>query len=170
MADVVSIAQERRKALLAELAELDAFLRQAESLAQRYGGGMAPTTHQESPSHQSRRPSPITSATYEVARRVLRDRGHPVRLGDLLGAMREAGVEVGGRDPGATLSARLSNSSEFKSHRGKGWWFADEPLPPEGLPILEAGDNPAKENNPASNDSHKEETDASSVASDSDRA
>ena len=48
---------------------------------------------------------------------------------DLVPLVRAKGIEVGGKDAVATLSARLSNSAEFRMIRGRGWWFKDEPTP-----------------------------------------
>lgn len=100
-----------------------------------------------------RKPSDVIVRTYSVARNALHKRGGPIPLGDLLSIVVNAGVEVGGKNPAATLSARLSNSDEFTSHRGLGWWFANRPLPDEGRQVSlmdEAGEAPAKETSPAS--------------------
>ena len=76
-----------------------------------------------------RGPATTTKETWDAVRAILAERANPVQLRDLLDGVRERGVDVGGKKPASTLAARLSNSKEFKSHRGIGWWFADKPLP-----------------------------------------
>lgn len=66
-----------------------------------------------------------------VVRRVLDERGTPVAIAELVDAVLDHGIVIGGKDDAKTLSARLSNSTEFESHRGLGWWHANVPLSPE---------------------------------------
>jgi hypothetical protein len=47
----------------------------------------------------------------------------------MLSAMNEAHVEVGGKDPKATLDSRLRYSGLFTNIRGMGWWLNDRPVP-----------------------------------------
>ena len=98
-----------------------------------------------------RRPSTVMLATYEAVRSVLLEHGKPTRLSDLLAGVIERGIEVGGKDPASTLSARLSNSKEFKSRRGVGWWFTDKPLPRVGAENDEAEGAPGRDQPSASN-------------------
>ena len=67
-------------------------------------------------------------ATCAAVREILAQRRVPVKLSDLLKDVVKRGVEVGGKNPTSTLAARLSNSPEFMSIPGVGWWFTDRPF------------------------------------------
>jgi hypothetical protein len=122
MSDIVRIAQERREALLSELEELETFLRIAQKLA---GQTDVPTKEHQ---RRGRRPSGIAEKTNALARAKTLAAQRPLPLRALYEQLAPE-VEIGGKDPLATLSARLSNSGEFVSHRGLGWWPKDTPLP-----------------------------------------
>lgn len=51
----------------------------------------------------------------------------PLPLGDLTDRLIKLGVEIGGADPRANLSAHLNNSGVLVSIRGHGWWPKNEP-------------------------------------------
>ena len=112
-----------------------------------------PQGREEAPKPPVRRPSTVTLATYEAVRSILLEHGKPMKTSDLLAGVIERGVEVGGKKPAYTLSARLSNSKEFKGHRGVGWWFADRPLPGAGAESDEAEGSTTQASPSASNPS-----------------
>jgi hypothetical protein len=85
------------------------------------------------------RPTGAMEETRAAVSTALRHKGQPMQTRDLLKVLETVGVEVGGRDHVATLSARLSNSNEFELHRGHGWWFTGEPVP--GFEFEEAEDD-----------------------------
>ena len=87
----------------------------------------------------SKRPTGAMEETRAAVTTALRNRAQPMKTRDLLQALEVVGVEVGGKDHVATLSARLSNSDEFELHRGHGWWFTGEPVP--GFEFEEAEEN-----------------------------
>lgn len=72
--------------------------------------------------------------------------GRPVPLGEMLSELRQMGFEIGGKDPKATLSARLSTSGRFVADREKGWWIKGRPLPGLALPIEPEGEEPDASN------------------------
>lgn len=61
------------------------------------------------------------AATEKVAIDALRAAGKPLQTRDLLVALEAAGVEVGGKDPASTLSARLSRADGLENVRPYGW-------------------------------------------------
>ena len=107
------------------------------------------------PRPSTRRPAQVTLDTYAAVRSLLLERGEPTKISELLEGVVARGIEVGGKDPASTLSARLSNSEEFESIRGVGWWFAQKPRvevqedfeEPEEDPSMEpsSGFNPNQE-------------------------
>ena len=132
--DYNATAQRARK----RLAEIDAerealvkFIESAEALAGLAVGGslLQDVPARAAPQNRVRRGSGAMEDTKKHTARVLREIGEPLQTRDLLGFLQDAGVEVGGKDHVATLSARLSNSNEFELHRGVGWWFTGEPVP-----------------------------------------
>lgn len=125
--DVVRDAKERLAQIEAEREHLLGVVRHAEALT-----GMSPrgeTGGRRQASAQAARSAPAMSPTREAVLAILKERGAPIETRDLLPLVRERGVQVGGKDPIATLSARLSNSDEFKTRRGVGWWFSGQPYP-----------------------------------------
>ncbi len=137
MDEIIALARrqlddlERKRAKLLQIIEI------AESMVER-----APIM---STGAKMRELSLTMQKTVQVVRTILNERGKPVMIRDLLNAVQAQGIEVGGKKPASTLSARLSNANgEFKSHHSVGWWFADRPLPQGGdkdeaaLPVEES--------------------------------
>ena len=126
MDTIVAAARAQMEALDAKRAKLAKIIELAESMDEP----ASPKVRVESAKPPVRGPATTTKQTWDAARAILQERAKPgVRLRDLLDGVRERGVDVGGKEPASTLAARLSNSKEFKSHRGIGWWFTDKPLP-----------------------------------------
>jgi hypothetical protein len=72
----------------------------------------------------------ITRQSQEMAEAIIRQRGHPVPLGEIFDELKQHGVVFGSKDPKNTLSAVLGQSAALVSIRGTGWWLANEPWPP----------------------------------------
>ena len=87
------------------------------------------------------RPSVVMTETSDAVRAILSEHRAPLKLSELLEKVLARGIEVGGKDPASTLSARLSNSDEFVSHRGIGWWFQNQPIPEAPALIEESAGN-----------------------------
>lgn len=62
----------------------------------------------------------------------IEDAERPLPLGELADRLNKAGVEIGGADPRANLSAHLNNSGVLVSLRGHGWWPRAKPYVPAG--------------------------------------
>ncbi|MGI3170169.1 hypothetical protein ACRARG_13540 [Pseudooceanicola sp. C21-150M6] len=129
-------ARSRLRAIDAERDHLLALVKHAEALAaSNVGAAQAKPTrtliYAGGGGGVRSRPAPTMAPTRIAAREILDELGMPVETRDLLPLIQERGIEVGGKDPIATLSARLSNSEEFKVRRGVGWWFSDRPFPGE---------------------------------------
>src|SRR6185437_16180775 len=58
---------------------------------------------------------------------IIRDAGRPIPGRQLLDELVKHGVEIGGKDPMATLNARLSRAESITHVRPHGWKVRDEP-------------------------------------------
>ena len=67
--------------------------------------------------------------TEKVAVEAIRKAGRPMHTQELLTALLDAGIEVGGKDPASTLSARLSRAPSLENARPHGWRIKSSPLP-----------------------------------------
>ena len=107
----------------------------------------------------------VVRDTRDAVRLILQRNERPTHIRELLTEVLKQGIEVGGKDPIATLSARLSNSPEFRVKRGVGWWFshipADEFDEAEGQGVESAPS--------ASNTSNEEDSHATALALNPDR-
>lgn len=133
---VVRDAKVRLAELDAERENLLGVVRHAEALAgivPAHGkpAGLGLTEAAKSRPASRARAAPMMAPTREAVHAILSEVGRPVETRELLPMVRSRGVEVGGKDPVATLSARLSNSTDFQNRRGIGWWFADRRYPGE---------------------------------------
>jgi hypothetical protein len=144
---IVREATARKRELLDEINKLDALISSAAALAQPGAAASAGSSARAAASTGGS----VISPTRDAVRSILRERGEPLQTRELVPLVRAKGIEVGGKDAVATLSARLSNSSEFKVHRGIGWWFNDEPLPYRQVSFEEAAGYPPKDDPAASN-------------------
>lgn len=157
--DLIARAQEKRDWHKAELARIEAFLATAFELESELN--KSPITRDsrtdaqkaEAPKRQrqaSRPVSGIGAATINAAEQFIAERG-PMTTRDLLPLIRSRGIEVGGNDPVATLSARISHKGDLVTFNGK-WHFKDKAPSVAGLNSTnnEAADNPAKDQSAAS--------------------
>ena len=77
-------------------------------------------------------PNSVLGATVIEAERVMRERGGPIPIKELCDILISRGIEIGGKEPSSTLSARLHNSGRFVSNRRLGWDIPrDEEAPDE---------------------------------------
>ena len=89
-----------------------------------------PIPRATAPRVRSRAAPGAMEQTKNAVTEILREKRRAMQTRELLELVRSRGVEVGGNDPVATLSARLSNADEFELHKGFGWWFSGEHIPP----------------------------------------
>lgn len=59
--------------------------------------------------------------TERVALEAIREAGKPLSTRELLDALAARGIDVGGKDPASTLSARLSRAANLENVRPYGW-------------------------------------------------
>lgn len=155
--DIIQWAQEKRERLRAELARIEAFLGTAFELEQEFGvadPAMRPATDASKADAPARVRTPGKAGsgaeTLQRVAAILRERGLPMSTKELLPLVRATGIEVGGKDPLATLSARLSQKGVVAVNSGK-WWFIEDQQASSGDPLgEEAADTPAKETSAAS--------------------
>lgn len=177
--DIIAQAVHKREQLLAELRRLDQFLAVAYELQ---GGDRGPKSlHSEAynaamlssvaaPSYHAgnalptatreahrRAPSGVGAETARVAAKIIREASRPIATRDLLPLVEAHGIEIGGKDPVATLSARLGNDAKrddgnLRLRAGK-WhlleWISD-------ADNKEATDTPGKDASAASFFSNQE--------------
>lgn len=151
-------ARERRDWHLAQAAKYDTYLQISQDLEAELSGKAPaeerPALEREAApprKRQATRPREgIGADTINAAELIVRDKG-PMSTRDLLPLVRDMGIEVGGNDPVATLSARISNKGDLVTYNGK-WHFKDE-LPAaafSGAGRNEAADNLTKDQSAAS--------------------
>jgi len=117
--DLIAQALARREKLKAELDRVEAFL----SMAYELQGEKAEVRIEKPLEDKIAEPvgrSPITRApagigarTAEIAVTILREAGNPMSTRDLVPLVEAHEIEIGGKDPVATLSARLSNYAKM---------------------------------------------------------
>ena len=150
----IAEAETRKRKVLAEqvrLSEeakrLDAFIESANALRDLPAPlANAPCVETVPRRVATKRPSPIMTKTIEAADAIWEATGGPMNTRPISELMERQGIEIGGKDAVATLSARLHNAGKYKNHRGLGWWFKDRPLPDEEVSLL-GSDSEAAANN-----------------------
>jgi hypothetical protein len=143
VADIIAKARAKRQQLLAEVAKIDTFL----ELAAEFGDddvGQGALLPNPPPRSRERKPPTqgVVRQTADIVMAYMRAYGEGRKTRELVPVVEGAGVEVGGKDKVATLSARIYTSSMFQMKQGR--WFirqkADE----------ETADSPSKDTSAAS--------------------
>lgn len=161
MDDLIARAQEKRDWHLAQAKKLETFLAtyydlEHELKAKPPADLKTDAEKVEAPKRQRQATRPqagIGLETINAAEAIVREHG-PMSTRDMLPLVLARGIDVGGRDPVATLSARISGRGDLIAYSGK--WFFEEDLPShireERLhqSRKEAADSPAKEQSAAS--------------------
>lgn len=149
MTDILSKALARRVELRAELAEIESFIDlhkriaarlssvpSSESIAPPRRGLLNGATSNESEQIENQgnllsptRPTP-TTAIHNAAVEIIRAAGRPVPLGEMVHALWERRMIIGGKDPAANLSAKLGHCDLLVSIRNVGWWLKHQDFPP----------------------------------------
>lgn len=114
--DLIAQAIARREKLKAELERLDAFL----AVAYELQGGPPPSVVRmenwvaEPVRRQvsKRAPSGVGAETARTAAKIVSEAGVPMSTRDLVPLVEAHGIEIGGKDKIATLSARLGNDAK----------------------------------------------------------
>lgn len=86
-----------------------------------YGGGEAVAVSDG----QRRISAAVRQKVLEDAENILRGRSEPTRTADLYDSLIVLGHEIGGDDPKNNLSAMLSKSPLFRSHKRAGWTLTE---------------------------------------------
>jgi hypothetical protein len=124
-ARIIAEAKAERSRLVAQIEKLDALISFATDL---FGDTPTPMLRAARTS-VPQRTSSIMGPTREAVAKILRKHERPMVTAELVPLVLAEGVEVGGKNAVATLSARLSNGEEFTNNRGIGWWFTGEAVP-----------------------------------------
>lgn len=147
MTTTIRAAREELAALEAQLgpkleymAQLRALIEAHAALPKRAIPMRAP---KRAPKRASKRSGKVVAQTEMATVDILKETGQPIRLGDLVAAVQARGVTIGGKNPVATLRARLEHASSIQTDRRRGVWLSDRPWPPEAsdTPATQAGKN-----------------------------
>jgi hypothetical protein len=155
MDDLIGRAQAKREWHLEQARKLEAFLATYYDLEQELKSD-APKDDQtdaekaDAPKRQRSATRPQAGVgldTINAAEAIVREHG-PMSTRDMLPLVLARGIDVGGRDPVATLSARISGRGDLYAYSGK--WYFEPDLPPlvrQRLTELKKGeaDIPAKD-------------------------
>lgn len=167
--NIIQQAQAKREALQRDLARIEAFLATAYELQQELGQPVRHNPASDSAKADApakRKVSAPTGSGSETVRAVvdiLRERGRPLSTRELLPLVQAKGIEVGGKSPLATLSARISQKGKVEVINGL-WWFIDEPRDSGGVASDEkAAGSPTKET-PTASLFHSNESDPDGTA------
>jgi len=144
---ILSDALRRRDAAQAEMRRWDEFVRTYQELAgnvRRTPSSSAQSTASVAQEASSSGAKGALAETEAAAILAIEDAGHPLHTRELLFALADMGIEVGGKDPASTLSARLSRAERLENIRPHGWrlkgqgaeggMFANIPSAPESTP------------------------------------
>lgn len=139
-------AMMKRDAALAEAARWSDFVAMYMEIK---GISNSTPVHRETGTIKERVQPPRGAALAETERAAfdaIRASGRPMHTQELLTALKLAGVEVGGKDPASTLSARLSRAPSLENIRPHGWRIKTAPspaVPPPASPAFVFGPRPA---------------------------
>jgi hypothetical protein len=168
--DLIQRAHEKREQLRAELSRIEAFLATAHDLQQEFSRPGTRDTRSDAakadaPAAAGRKRGGVGAETLDAAVAIIRERGEPMSTRELLPLILAKGVPVGGNDPIATLSARISNKGVLHLTRGKWWPTVDdfENLDAQASGKEEATDLPTKDQSAASLFTNQGGTDAAAL-------
>lgn len=136
MTDVIlENARKRRAVVMDELRRLEEFIALYGELQQglptgrtadteyRTMPGTGPVTSAESTPKV--RTGNTLAATEQAVIAILKESGKPMPTSALRSILEARGVEVRGKDPNSTLSARLSRAPALFNERTRGWWLKE---------------------------------------------
>lgn len=130
MDPILRDAINRRDAAAAEAARWTDFVRMYEELRGAGPTPPAPASSTGLGERQASLPQPSggkLNETATLAATVIRELGRPIPTRALLAELTKRGLQVGGADAVATLSARLSRSSLVENRKPFGWVLSEQP-------------------------------------------
>lgn len=156
--DLIAQALAKREKLRSDLSRIEEFL----AIAYELQGETAPTSDTANMSgttrklagpmtETSRAPAGVGAETARIAASILTATGNPMATRDLVPLIEAHGIEIGGKDRVATLSARLGNDakrSDGKLRLVGGKWHLTEWL--HNMVLKETADTPTKDTSAAS--------------------
>jgi hypothetical protein len=134
MDSILEQAIARRDAAVAESRRWDAFISMYKEIngnrsisSERGMPGMPglPRHKLEGAGPSGQRGGNTLAVTEKAAVELLREAGQPIPTVELRLLLQDRGIEIGGKDPNSTLSARLSRAPLLYNHRGRGWWIKE---------------------------------------------
>lgn len=140
MADALKKLRATKASLLQQADEVERDIQDLERLASKYGLAVVetamPTNSDKTPANGKRRPNEpdpnsLTRRCQAGAEAIIRERGYPVPLSEILSELWKRNVRVTGQHPSRTLSGFLSHSTNVYSILQVGWWVRGLPLPDE---------------------------------------
>jgi len=120
--ELIREAVRKRDAALHEAARWSSFIDMYQELAETSAALLTEQTVSGTRVEQSQggRGSALAD-TERAAVAAIQNAGKALKTPELLAALQEAGIEVGGKDPLSTLSARLSRAESLENIRPHGW-------------------------------------------------
>lgn len=161
-ASVLAAAEKAAREIDADLAKMDAYMKEIERLSAKHGLEPAITTEKGLLVPAEEKGLPISSASASASAKlqrnpdspysrakiegeqIIREVGRPLPFRELYQRLAERGIVFTTKDPKAALSAYLGARTNMYSIRGIGWWIKGEPLPPdiEGRLLLKTDQAP----------------------------
>ncbi len=143
MTTTIRAAREELAALEAQLGPKLEYMAQLRALIEAHAALPKRAIQMRSPKRASKRSGKVVAQTEMATVDILKETGQPIRLGDLVAAVQARGVTIGGKNPVATLRARLEHAASIQTDRRRGVWLSDRPWPPEAsdTPATQAGKN-----------------------------
>lgn len=127
--DYATVAQQMRDRLTVLDEERAQLLRGIEAVDALAKIGPPVRSASDRKNERAARPSLAMQPTRNAVQAILEEAGRPIETRALVPLVKQRGIEIGGKDEIATLSARLSSSPMFTVRRGIGWWFEGRPIP-----------------------------------------
>jgi len=131
MSRIITAAREELAALEIQLAPKLDYMAQLRALIDAHEALPKTSSRTRPAKRPVRRSGKVVAQTETASAEALKAAGHPLRLGDLVKAVRARGVPIGGKNPVATLRARLEHSDVFQTDRRRGVWLRDTDWPAE---------------------------------------
>jgi hypothetical protein len=125
MSDIIEKANERRSALIAELKEIDAFVAMYRRLEVAWDAQprerKAATVTRKPRAHSGRRQGSSSKVIIAAIRKAIQERGEPMNRTELVKALEERGVAVGGVDKPRNIGTIVWRSKAFDG-TDTGYW------------------------------------------------
>lgn len=132
MVQVIEKAKQRLASLEAEAAKLRDFIAVYEALstdAAVHNGDTTSAKLNRTDDSRLRRSNAKPGEIIRVAKEAIATHGHPMTRSQLVAALEDRGLVIGGADKNKNMGTILWRSKQFYSVEGEGYWPVDIPQP-----------------------------------------